>query len=358
MRRPDGDTNREVSVRWSLIFLVAAAVGGLFYLQPWQRVPPAPLSGFGDSEGAQLQSRLDAHVRQSGAGWRKVLAALLVGVAVACMLFLFVPPGGQEPGATGNCHLTGPIGPGSKGTPAGCPDTGTAIGDGSASGAGRSNAGTALWTAATVACAAIGAGVVMLVAGPATWVRVAGAVPLAVGLTAGGHLVKEVKIGELVKFETTIEKLGLELELAWKEKLKELSAFGSEQLVQLNDFEPGQAELRPGMAEQIEARCRRWNRPDQIKRPGLLLVAGSTDRVPLSAALRRRYESNTGLARARAEKVRERMLACLGPSAPVLTVTTGPLHTPALTGSEKPAGAGQDRSVVVWALWNVPKEQR
>ncbi len=75
----------------------------------------------------------------------------------------------------------------------------------------------------------------------------------------------------------------------------------------------------------------------------LALRNGSQGRIPLSAFLRKRYGSNLGLARARAEKVRERMLACLNAAAPILTITPGPVHTPELIGREMPGGAEQDR---------------
>jgi flagellar motor protein MotB len=332
--------------------VIAVTVGCLFYLQPWHRPAQAPQSTDGRSARDDLESRLDDHVRQSRGPRNRAIAALLISVLVAGTLLLFMPHRDRtEAGHEG--YYTTEVDGENAGAKGGAGATG-----GQAPANGASSANTALWAAASMGCVAIIAGVVLLVVGPNAWVRLAGTVPLALGLTANGYVIKEVKVGELIKFDTKVDKVALDFDLAWKAKLEELSAFGSERLAELNDFAPGQADLRPGMDEQIEGLCKRWNQPEQVKRPGLLLIAGSTDRVPLSASLRKRYESNIGLARARAEKVRERMLACLTSEAPILTVTTGPVYTPALTGREAPGGARQDRSVVVWALWNVPKEKK
>lgn len=88
-----------------------------------------------------------------------------------------------------------------------------------------------------------------------------------------------------------------------------------------------------------------------------MLLVGGTDRKPLSAALRARYENNTGLARARVNAI-ERCLGLGGDGAgstlrpEVIRLVTGPSYTPT---SQDPdaivrANLAEDREVRVLVL--------
>lgn len=106
-----------------------------------------------------------------------------------------------------------------------------------------------------------------------------------------------------------------------------------------------------------------WRRrPTKSQRDGLLLV-GSTDRTRLSNEGARRYDSNTGLARARVEAVRElladtsKSLGLEGADAltrdRILTQVTGPEYTPPQTAGPGDPGCTEpalifDRSVTAW----------
>jgi len=68
-----------------------------------------------------------------------------------------------------------------------------------------------------------------------------------------------------------------------------------------------------------------------------------------------RFESNFGLAQARAEAVKTRIVQCGIRESNVLAMVFGPQHTPDLTGKKPPKdGYPDDRRVQVWALWAWP----
>jgi hypothetical protein len=211
----------------------------------------------------------------------------------------------------------------------------------------------ALWAIAAPGIAAMLIGGIVLVVSRSNWVRAAGAVSLATGLTANGALIKEVKISEIFKMENKIDKPTLEFEL--NKRMQQRSEFGPRQLAVLEGFEPGMETLPPHMEPAWKGVCTRWQQPGSQDRHGLLLVVGSTDRVGLSAAARRRYESNVGLARARAEQVKQALVSCGIPPDQLMTLVSGPRTTPEQRAASGPdPGFAQDRSVVVWALWSVP----
>ena len=216
----------------------------------------------------------------------------------------------------------------------------------------QSNAVSALWVAAATGGIAVIVGAALLALGSTRWVRLVGTGTLALGLTSNGYLIKEVKFGDLFKLDTHIDKVALELE--FEAKLKQLSEFGPERLVAVENFESGRAEIRPEMDEPIAQVCQRWKDHGGESQHGMLLITGSADRVPLAASIRSQYESNVGLARARAEQVRSRVLKCGVPAAQIITLVSGPRNTPAVERNRQPAGFAEDRSVVVWALWSIP----
>jgi hypothetical protein len=81
---------------------------------------------------------------------------------------------------------------------------------------------------------------------------------------------------------------------------------------------------------------------------GYLLLVGSADKVELLPALRRRYGSNEGLARLRAESVRQGIEAGLGRPLNAVTLTVGPSIAGAGVSSDLTAA---DRSVAVYGAW-------
>src|SRR4029077_8864919 len=96
---------------------------------------------------------------------------------------------------------------------------------------------------------------------------------------------------------------------------------------------------------------------------GLLILVGSSDRVALRAGARSRFEANVGIAQARADAVRQRLLQWSKgvdeklrlSSDQILVLVSGPTNTPDRLlipiGSTKEYGFREDRKVDVWALW-------
>ena len=89
----------------------------------------------------------------------------------------------------------------------------------------------------------------------------------------------------------------------------------------------------------------------------MLLIVGSADRLRLVGGLVGQYESNVGLARARAEQVKLRLEKCGVPGESMVTVVAGPRNTPERRQPRDVHGFPEDRSVVVWALWNTLPEK-
>lgn len=224
---------------------------------------------------------------------------------------------------------------------------------------------SAVWGVVTAGIAILAAGTVLLLFGSSMWAKIGGAGALVVGLTASGHFVKEINIGDIFKFETKIEKPTLEISLARK-IVEQIGSFGPERLVTLDNFVAGHANfVASHMVPPLSEVCRKWTERGGKQQRGLLLVIGSTDRSPLGPAARARYESNVGLARARAEQVKERLLdktlfpECLIKEEQVVTLVSGPRFTPegntAFPGGEE--NYGKDRSVSIWALWALVPEK-
>ena len=84
-------------------------------------------------------------------------------------------------------------------------------------------------------------------------------------------------------------------------------------------------------------------------------IVGYTDRVPLSPALRRRFESNVGLAQSRAESTKDAILrhcALSGPEKPFLfTLVGGPRDTSEVPDKANPTQLGQDLDRNVGIVW-------
>jgi hypothetical protein len=92
-----------------------------------------------------------------------------------------------------------------------------------------------------------------------------------------------------------------------------------------------------------------------------LLLVGSTDRRPLGGLKRAKFEGNLGLARARAETIKNALLsrckskiaACVIDQDRIISLISGPLHTAEVTQPQ--SGYGEDRRVDIWVLWT-PRE--
>jgi hypothetical protein len=80
----------------------------------------------------------------------------------------------------------------------------------------------------------------------------------------------------------------------------------------------------------------------------ILILVGSADKFELVPALRQQYGSNSGLARLRAEGVRQAVEAALGRAVSAVALATGP----EVQGARLPSTATRaDRSVAVYAAW-------
>lgn len=334
------------------ILLGSASIAFLYYLGLFGRRRYASTKDseqiFDDLTGR----RLAKHVKRQHASRRRFFVAAALATLVGSVLLLLV----HEFGRVATPDKLMPQGaitsPSANVVPDATPSPVAPPNPGKAPGEPQSSAVSVLWIAAAMGGLAMIVGAMILVFGPRLWIRLVGAGTLALGLTGNGYLVKEVKVSELFKFDTRIDKVALELQ--FQAKLKQLSEFGPEHLAAVENFESGKAELRPEMMTPIMKICQRWKEQGGRKQQGLLLITGSADRVPLAASIRRQYESNVGLARARAEQVRERVLQCGVPAAQIVTLVSGPRNTPAVQGGHPPAGFAEDRSVVVWALWSIP----
>jgi hypothetical protein len=131
--------------------------------------------------------------------------------------------------------------------------------------------------------------------------------------------------------------------------------FSPGHIIRLEGFCLSSADLRQQIANQIRESCGRRNLKDSN---AFLLVVGATDNTPVRGGP---FESNFGLARARAERVRDILLGekCNIPANNVLALVSGPRHTDA--DHDKPqsrkGGTAEDRSVDVWAFWDKPTPQ-
>jgi hypothetical protein len=121
------------------------------------------------------------------------------------------------------------------------------------------------------------------------------------------------------------------------------------------EFDTGYADYKDSMKQSVEDICKNWHlRMDSTSiTKGLVLAVGAADRVRLSAAAKVRYESNAGLARARAEAIKKKFVECGIPADQILAIVSGPRNTPALTkNSAWDTGYPEDRMVDVWVIWS------
>jgi flagellar motor protein MotB len=326
-----------------LIAASAARLAYLYYLSH-QKLPIASPSMAWQED--PVTERLKAHIEVEQAHRRKrsigLAAAILLGSMILLLISFQLDLAGASRPAPGSTLQPVPNGPR---TPAVPPDQILPP-------PGNSGALTAFLMALGLGGFAVLVGALLLLVGKTKPAQLAGGAALLAGILGDGMLIKEVKFGDLLKIEPHIDKLALELVI--EKKIAQLSQFGPQQVSVVENFESGKASLRPDMDIAIDQVCQAWSKK---KGPvsGMLMIAGSTDRVPLAAALRDQYESNVGLARARAEQVQLRVQRqCKVPAEQILAVVAGPRHTPAKRQSETRDGFAEDRSVVVWGLWNIP----
>jgi hypothetical protein len=195
---------------------------------------------------------------------------------------------------------------------------------------------------------AIVAGCLLIILGKNSTARAVGTITLASGLI--GHLIHEVKIDSIFKVDT------LKVEANIEAQLNKLKPIGPEHLGYVDGFGLGDADLTTAMHSKLEAICTEWKARKGEGKEGLLLLVGATDLVRLNTNARKRYESNFGLARARAEAVRGSIAECGVPNPEMLALVSGPKNTPyGLSQMERREGFPEDRRVDIWAVWGLPK---
>jgi hypothetical protein len=332
----------------------------LFYLFRYRRV--AAISRSGDPVEERhldpLSRRLREHSQRTHDLFRlggNVFAALLLIVAV---LLLWIAP--DQTKHTGDLATRVPV---DVARPTKAPPSPLAVGQPPCAGpcAPAEAVGTRWATSGVILTVVVlFAGVALLLAGN-KWARGVGTLVVLSGLFHG-YLFKEVKIDDLVKFEFKLDKLGFEYKKEIKNEIsvevaKQLTAFGPHRFDPMIGFEVGKAALLPAMEATLDLICGRWRDQGKRERPGMLLIVGSADRLRLVGGLVGQYESNVGLARARAEQVKLRLEKCGVPGESMVTVVAGPRNTPERRQPRDVHGFPEDRSVVVWALWNTLPEK-
>jgi hypothetical protein len=302
-----------------------------------------PVVSKDDAAADPMAARLAAHVHG-----RHLLRALLLGLGLLAALLALLwigsaPRGYKEPDAwKDTSHLPRCV-PACSTCP--CDGGGQPIAPADTTPAAITHA---FWGVLGLGAIGLTAGTVLLVVGREKWVKATGAATLIGTLLGEGALVNEVKFGNL--FEAKIDKLSLEG--MWQKKLDQLSGFGPEHLAVLRGFTTGDAAPTEEMKRQVKQLCAAHR--EKLRAGGLILVVGSADRVPLRQAVRAQYESNVGLAMARAEAVRQQVLDCGIDQNRVVTLVAGPRYTPVGAPNTDQGRLAEDRSVTIWGLFSVP----
>lgn len=208
-----------------------------------------------------------------------------------------------------------------------------------------------VWTTFGIEAIALMIGGVLLRYGNGSVVKGMGAVAIASSLAMHGYLIKKVDIDSLIKIEPKIDKIEIKSEI--KNQLEKLCGLGPTHETKITGFDSGSPSLKDGMLSEILNICSRWKERQGKNQEGILLVIGATDRMPLSATAKLRYDSNFGLARARAEAVKSTLVECGVESERTIILVSGPSNTPTvsahpITNEDFP----EDRAVDIWAIWN------
>lgn len=206
-----------------------------------------------------------------------------------------------------------------------------------------------------------------------TGLRLAGLATATLGplLSFGGFtLIKDPKL------DINIDEISFKI---LRELRTEVGSSGPQNIGSVAPFVVGERDQVEGgtLQSTVDAMARLWVDQRRAGKDGVLLIVGATDRLPLRGAKQGRYEANVGLARARAEFVKDRLAARvqellreaklpadlgLQPGQ-VLLLVSGPASTPAvaaaLGASAAPAQPGHpgDRRVDVWAFWSTRADQ-
>lgn len=184
------------------------------------------------------------------------------------------------------------------------------------------------------------AGFAVLAGGVAAFVtgrRIAGGVGVAVGVVVSAMSTISLPLKAEFHFDPKIDaKLAEQIDLR-VDRLLEItrraqpSVLASARFAGFGEgierFDCLDAANRDAISSVNEGITKGWERGQQL----LVLLVGSTDRLPLSPALRRRFESNAGLARARVAEVERCLdLKVTGERrAPeIIRLVTGPAYTP------------------------------
>jgi hypothetical protein len=205
----------------------------------------------------------------------------------------------------------------------------------------------------------LGALAMLFIWGKKTWAKVA-----ALLLALGGAVTHEYVHIEIKSFEIELSGLfGPRNKPDGGQKGTPASApLGPELLMEVQGFVTGDPSV-PGKdvsgtdtSTAVQRVCSAWKLHNpRGENLGLVLVVGGTDVMKMSGPKGIRFESNFGLAQARAEAVKTRIVQCGIKESNVLAMVFGPQHTPDLTGKKPPKdGYPEDRRVQVWALWAWP----
>lgn len=149
----------------------------------------------------------------------------------------------------------------------------------------------------------------------------------------------------------------------------EKTSIGPEYLGGFGRIRVGRAEMHEAAFEtpqdfkaaeaMLDKACAAWRERLAKGYDGLFLAIGTTDRLPLRAASRTRYDANTGLAQARAAMAARRLLdtcksaddAKLKPEQ-IIQIVSGPRSTPDSASGKTETGFPEDRRVDMWAIWS------
>jgi hypothetical protein len=340
-----------------------------------QKVEDVPEGGLHDEiarTSSALERRIDEVLRLRGDRHFKWMLSS-AWIVLLCGAFLYwigstptLQSGARPGGETG--AGASPTQPGERGGEGGPIATATSPGvpDGGLSRTKPTDWGLGWLVVVNILLLGIGSGLVLF--GKSGTAKTAGVASLLGGIVAHGYLVKEFKLDKLINIEHLITLDKPKLQIAVAEELRSLGGIGPQYLGGFPNFKIGQATLdlegfdADGEVDRI---CSAWREHRNKGRDGILLIVGATDRLVLRGEYSQRFETNVGLARARAETVRSRLLAC-GTGLPskysvtperVLVLVSGPRNTPERTFDRreaKPIGFPEDRRVDVWAFWSFP----
>lgn len=295
-----------------------------------------------------VREALHARVTRDRTRYVRVAAGILAGSLMALIIHALVVDTGRI-GQSG--QIPGGMPDAFNGGPAHVEDSRLALRNK------ETSALSAYWAALGLGGFAMLVGALLLLAGKSGLARWTGALMLGLSLFMHGSLIREVKFGDLLKFETRIDRLA-DLTLKLEAQRNEQSRFEPRLVATISHFAPGNAHIPSEMKSQLTQICGEWKNRNPVQQGRMLQVIGSTDRVPLSASIRRQFESNVGLAQARAEQVKTGLVQCGVRSDQIMTMVAGPKNTASLPARGVPDGVGDDRSVTVWAFGSIASQPK